>query len=76
MLRNNIADNIVFLSVMSHFTTKARVNDMRVKGFGMKEVLYVPTPADWPHSGFQMAAVHLQRRWCGPCQFEYLDDSD
>jgi len=72
----NIADNIVFLSAMSHFTTKARVNDMRINSFGMKEVLYVPTPTNWPHSGFQTAAVHLQRHWRGPCQFHYFFGSD
>lgn len=68
-----IADNIVFLAAYTHFTTKARINDIREAGFGMKTVLYVPTPKNWPHSGFQMAAVHLSRDWNGPCETVYVE---
>lgn len=68
----HVADNVVFLAAFSHFSTKARVNDIRNAGFAMRKVIYVPTPVDWPASGFQMAAVWLQRGWSGPCEFVHL----
>lgn len=68
----HVADNVVFLAAFSHFSTKARVNDIRSAGFAMRKVIYVPTPVEWPASGFQMAAVWLQRGWSGPCEFDHL----
>lgn len=68
-----VADNVLFLAPFNHYATKARVGMIRDQGFAMKRVLYVPSPRDWPASGFQLAAVHLQRDWTGPCQFEDLD---
>lgn len=68
----NIADNVVYLAAFSHFGTKARMNDIAANGFAIKAVLFVPTPAEWPHSGFQMAAVHIQRNWHGTCEIAHL----
>lgn len=69
----SISDNIVLLCALTHFTTKARVSDIHNAGFGMKTVLYVPTPVNWPPSGFQMAAVHIRRNWGGPCVMTRLN---
>lgn len=68
-----ISENIVFLCALTHFTTKARVSDIQRSGFGMKAILYAHTPKEWPQSGFQMAAVHVQKNWGGSCIIEHLD---
>ena len=37
-----------------------------VGGFGMAEMLIVPTPPPpWPQSGFLLTATHLRRGWTG-----------
>jgi transcriptional regulator with XRE-family HTH domain len=69
-----IGDNVVFLAALSHFGTRARIRDIRAAGFGLRRVLLVPTPRDWPSSGFQLAAVHLQRGWTRGCAFGQLRD--
>ena len=62
-----IADNVVFLSTMTHFCTKARLRDAQKYGFGLKEFYQVATPKqNWPQSGFQLGAMHLQRGYSGP----------
>ncbi len=65
-----VADNVVFLMTLVHISTKARLADMRRAGFGLREVFMVPEPrTGWPWSGFQLAAIHFQRGWDGPCSF-------
>ena len=56
-----IADNIVYLTSINHYTTKRRIKDMISAGFGIKEFFCVDTPKCFPQSGFQLAAVHTQR---------------
>lgn len=68
----NFADNVCYLAAFTHFTTKARVRDIKNHGFAMRSILFVPTPKEWPQSGFQMAAVWLQRSWDGPCEMKHL----
>ncbi|MEL7445173.1 MAG: hypothetical protein AAGK02_05090 [Pseudomonadota bacterium] len=64
------ADDIVFLSALTHYSTKARVSAMRDHGFAMRSFVLCPEPrGDWPRSGFQLGAAHLQRGWAGPCEF-------
>ncbi len=61
-----VADNVVFLVTLNHFFTKARLRDMRSHGFGFVEALLVDTPpSPWPQSGFQLAAVHIQKGFEG-----------
>jgi hypothetical protein len=61
------ADNIVYLSTMTHFVTKARLREMRTAGFGIVEFYCIETPkVDWPQSGFQLCAAHIQRGHVGP----------
>lgn len=67
-----VADNVVYLAAFTHFSTKARVGDIKAHGFAMRSIIYVPTPKEWPQSGFQMAAVWLQRGWCGPCEVTHI----
>ena len=67
-----IADNIVYLVTINHFMTKARIRMIRENGYGFKEILMVETPkTDWPQSGFQLAAIHIQKDWSGPVTITY-----
>ncbi len=67
-----LADNVVFLTSLNHLNTRARIRDIREAGFGARRVVLVPLPTGWPHSGFQFAAVHLQRGWRRGCVFPEL----
>jgi hypothetical protein len=61
-----IADDIVFFMPINHaIGLKARIRDMRIAGFGIKEVCLIDTPKEFPQSGFQLAAIHFQRNWIG-----------
>lgn len=63
------ADNIVILCWLAALYTKARQRMIKEAGFGMVEMLYVPTPLPpWPQSGFQLAAMWLRRGWTGGVQ--------
>lgn len=61
-----VADDVVFLMTVNHVWTKARVRDMRERGFGLKEIALVEMPEEFPQSGFQLGAVHVARGWRGP----------
>jgi hypothetical protein len=64
-----VADNIVFLATINHFTTRARLRDIREMGFGIVEFcLFDNPPANtgWPSSGFQLVAGWLARGYTGP----------
>ena len=68
-----VADNVVFLCLINAFFMKARQKDMADVGFGMKEILFVPTPPKpWPQTGFSLGAVHIQRGWNGPLELTHL----
>lgn len=65
-----ISDHVVFLGTLTHFVTRARLRDVREHGFGLREALLLKEPTGpWPASGFQLAAVHLERDWLGPLTF-------
>ena len=66
-----LADNIVYLTSVNHYTTKARLRDMHEQGFGIREFYCFDTPKEFPQSGFQLAAVHTQRGWTGPTEFTF-----
>lgn len=68
----DVADNIVFLCPLNHFSTKRRLRQIGTEGFGFKRVILTPQPRDWTSAGFQIAATHLQRGWTGQCKIETL----
>ena len=69
-----ISNNVVFLCLVNAFFMKARQRDMQEAGFGMKEILFVPTPPKpWPQTGFSLGAVHIQRGWTGDCKMTQLE---
>ncbi len=61
----SISENVVFLLTINHVWTKARLRDIREAGFGIREIVFVDTPASFPQSGFQLGAVHVARGWEG-----------
>jgi len=64
-----IADNIVYLISINHFTTKARLRLIYQNNFGLKEFYCIKTPSNpWPQSGFQIAAIHFSRGYTGDIQ--------
>ena len=67
-----VSDNIVYLTTINHYTTKARLRDIYSKGFGIKEFYCVQTPEKpWPQLGFQLAAVHVQRGYTGDIKMSW-----
>jgi len=60
------SENIVFLCWLTAIFTKARQRMLKENGFGVVEMLYVPTPPKpWPQSGFQLAAIWMRKGWGG-----------
>ena len=67
-----LADNIVFLSLVNAFFMKARVRDMREMGFGTVEILMLDTPVKpWPQTGFQLGVTHISKDYNGDCKFNF-----
>ena len=67
-----VADNVVFLSLVNAFFMRARVEDMRKAGFRFVEILMLPTPPKpWPQTGFQLGATHIKRGYSGSCKVTY-----
>lgn len=62
-----VSNNVVFLCLVPAFFHRSKQQAMRHAGFGMKEILFVPTPPPpWPQTGFCLGAVHVQRGYTGP----------
>lgn len=67
-----VAENIVYLTTINHYTTKKRIRDMREHNFAIKEIYCVPTPKNpWPQLGFQLAAIHTQKGYSGGITMNY-----
>ena len=68
-----VSSNVVFLVTLNHFQTRARMRMIEEAGFRFREILLIETPPKpWPQSGFQVAAVHIERGWTGDCKFSKL----
>lgn len=67
-----LADNVVFLVTINHLWTKARLRDIRLAGFGIKEIAICDTPKNFPQSGFQLGCFHVQRGYEGPIIFSKI----
>lgn len=62
-----VADEVIYLSTLTHFLTRARIREMDAAGFGAKEFFCVRQPKEgWPSSGFQLGAMQLVRGYEGP----------
>ncbi len=76
----NLSTNVIFIAPVNHFFTKARLRDMREKGFEFKEILYIETPKNFPQTGFALGAVHIAKTSTNnttsqECKFNYLEES-
>ena len=67
-----LASNVVFLMTVNHAWTKARIRDMKDMGFGIREILLVDSPKEFPASGFQLGAVHYKAGWTGETKITTL----
>jgi len=68
----SIANNIVYLTTINHYTTKRRIRDMRENDFAIKEIYCVDTPkSPWPQLGFQLAAIHTQKSYTGDIKMSF-----
>ena len=63
-----VADNVVFLMTVNHAFTKARIRIMQDMGFGIKEIMLLDMPKEFPQSGFQLGAIHYQKGYDGSCE--------
>ena len=60
-----VADNIVFLQLVNAIWYKARLRDMIQHNFGIKEIMLLDTPKEFPQFGFQMGCVYFKKKWKG-----------
>lgn len=68
-----IADDVYYLMTINHAFTKARVRDVYNLGFYIADILCVPTPKEFPQSGFQLGVVHWKRGY-GYTNIHYVDE--
>jgi hypothetical protein len=59
----SIAENVCFLCPIANlFSLKFRNRIIKDNGFAITKILLLPTPKEpWPNSGFQLAAMLMQR---------------
>jgi hypothetical protein len=68
------SSNVVFLCLVNAFFMKARLKDISDAGFGIKEILFVPTPPKpWPQTGFALGAVHIKRGYSSDVKLSQLN---
>ena len=60
-----VADDVLFLAPLTHYTTKSGIALIQRAGFGSRRIHLVSSPRDWPSSGFKLAAVWLKKGWHG-----------
>ena len=60
-----VADNVIFLQLINAIWYKARLRDMKERGFGIKEIVFVDTPKEFPQFGFQLGCVYFKRKYKG-----------
>jgi len=65
-----VSDNIIFLVPLNHFMLTARLNDIREMGFGIKEMLLIDYPDNFPKMGFALGVIYLQKRYIGNIKFD------
>ena len=65
-----LADNIVFLSLINAFFMKARLRDMKESNFNFHTIMCLATPpAPWPQFGIQLGAIYIKKDYNGDVKF-------
>lgn len=67
-----VANNICFLFTINHLWTKARLQEIKKAGFGIKEIVVFQAPKKLNASGFACGMVHLQKDYEGDIRFKDL----
>jgi hypothetical protein len=67
-----VSDNIVFLVTINHIWLKARLRDIENMNFGIKEILLIDTPNEFPQSGFQYGVIHFKKNYIGDIKLSKL----
>ncbi len=61
-----VSRDVVFLSLVNAFFMRRRVQDMSEAGFGIVEIVMIPTPKKpWPQTGFQLGATRFSHAYAG-----------
>lgn len=60
-----LADNIVFVSLVNAWWVRSRQADIREANFALVELCTLPIPKSWPQFGLTLAAGWLRRGWQG-----------
>ena len=66
------SNHVCFVMTINHVFTKARIRDMKENNFGLKEILYIDTPKEFPQMGFQFGIVHYERNYKGATMIKDL----
>lgn len=67
-------DNIVFLCPTNHIIgMKARNRDMKENGYGIKEIIFIDTPKEFPQSGFQWSVNHIKKGYKGNIKLKHYE---
>jgi len=66
----SVANNIVFIQAINATFYKARLSDIQIMNFGIKEILCFDTPKEFPQGGLQMGCIHYKKNWKGDIHFE------
>lgn len=69
-----IANNVVFLTLINAFFMRARLRDLDEFGFKIKEIALIePIPSKpWPQAGLALGATHIQKGYKGDIKFSKL----
>ena len=70
-----IANDIYYLITVNHVFTKCRIRSIYQAGFGIREILMIDTPKNFPQSGFQVGVVHLKKGWKGDIKLSAIGDT-
>ena len=69
-----VADNIIFLSLINAIWYRARLRDLREHNFGIRELLLLDTPKEFPQFGLQLGCIYLQKDYKGDIEFEDIKE--
>lgn len=72
----DLADNVIFLSMVNAFFMRARLRDMKEKGFVIKSIMFIDhPPKPFVQTGIQLGVTHIEKvgpGYKGNCEIGYL----
>jgi len=71
-----IGENIVSLQMINALFMRARLRDIKEMNFGIKEILFIDhPPKPFVQTGIQLGVIHLQSKYNGHCNINYLNNA-